>query len=190
MNNYFNKDKPEILKNILTTVKNSFVTRFMRRIGSKFTKSSLKRRALMAIFLILILPACVLMILMEVANRKELLMYMCLHVSLCIAICSPIANGLNEWLVNRELREMNKFCVDLKRGKLNYRIDLFEKNSSIAQDELIQLQQNLNWLAHSVARREYSLTKSLTETYKDKEKLNLLSYTDHLTGLFNKRFLS
>ncbi|SDL05921.1 diguanylate cyclase (GGDEF) domain-containing protein [Maridesulfovibrio ferrireducens] len=188
MNNISYKENLRFLNNILTTLKNSIIAGYLLRTGSKFTKASLKNRALIAIFLLLILPAGFLLVLIEFADRKELLMYMSLHFSLCIAFCSPIANWLNEWLVNRKLREMNKFCVDLKRGKLNHRMDFFEKNSSITGDELIRLQQNLNWLAHSVARREYSLTKSLTETYKDKEKLNLLSYTDYLTGLFNKRF--
>jgi len=152
------------------------------------SKSSLKTRVLIAIILVLILPAGIVLVLIEVMSKQELLMYLCLHFSLCIAFCSPLAEWLSEALVNRELRAMNTFCVNLKHGKLDQRLELFQQNATTIPDELTRLQQNLNWLAHSVAKREYSLTRTLAQTHKDKERLNLLSYTDHLTGLFNKRF--
>ena len=177
----------EFIAEMIILFKKTALLDFITRAIIWPSKASLKNRALIAIFLLLILPASFLMILIEETNKKELLMYICLHLSLCIAFCSPLANWLNEWLVNSELRKMNNFCINLKNGKKNHRLKLSQKDS-IERDEIIRLQQNLNWLAHSVARREFSLTKSLTETYKDKEKLNLLSYTDYLTGLFNKRF--
>ncbi|WP_421904088.1 GGDEF domain-containing protein [Maridesulfovibrio sp.] len=124
----------------------------------------------------------------EFADRNSLAMYVCLHFSLCIALCMPIANWLEDWMVNRELHKMNNFCVKLKQGKLDQRLELYSNKVGVATDEMSLLQHNLNWLAHSVAKRESRLTESLAKTRRDKERLNLLSYTDHLTGLFNKRF--
>lgn len=187
------KDIPRDPQTNYTNKFNKYLTttltgRCLKKLGKQLAKSSLKTRALIAIILLMILPAGIILVLMEVMSRQELIMYLCLHFSLCIAFCSPLAKWLSELLVYRELRAMNTFCVSLKHGKLDQRLELFQQNAAATPDELTRLQQNLNWLAHSVAKREHSLTRSLAQTHKDKERLNLLSYTDHLTGLFNKRF--
>lgn len=150
--------------------------------------NKLKAKSFTVVLLILILPAAALLIMAEFADKNSLAMYVCLHFSFCIALCMPIANWLENWMVNSELEKMNSFCVKLKQGELDNRLDLYSINVGAATDELSRLQQNLNWLAHSVAKRESKFTESLAKTRRDKERLNLLSYTDHLTGLFNKRF--
>ncbi|TIH14857.1 GGDEF domain-containing protein [Marinifilum sp. JC120] len=152
------------------------------------SRNKLKAKSFVAVLLILILPAGATITVAEFTDRNTLAMYTCLHFSLCIALCMPIAGWLENWMVNRELRKMNSFCVRLKQGKLDKRLDIYSNKTGIATDELSRLQHNLNWLAHSVAKRESKLTESLLKTHQDKERLNLLSYTDHLTGLFNKRF--
>ncbi|NDV23981.1 GGDEF domain-containing protein [Desulfovibrio sp. JC022] len=152
------------------------------------SRNKLRAKSFIAVLLILILPAGAMMAAAEFADRDSLAMYICLHFSLCIALCMPIANWLENWMVNREVQKMNSFCVKLKQGKLNQRLELYSNKSAASTDELCLLQHNLNWLAHSVAKRESKFTESLAKTRKDKERLNLLSYTDHLTGLFNKRF--
>ncbi|CCO22902.1 GGDEF domain-containing protein [Maridesulfovibrio hydrothermalis] len=188
MKNIYQKNKPAFISIMRDKIKESAPVRLFQNILLRFAKSSLKTRAVMAILLLTVIPAGTILALMDNVSKRELAMYLSLHFSLCIAFCLPLANWLNEWLVNRELRNMNKFCVSLKHGRLDQRIELFAKSVEAAPDELTRLQQNLNWLAHTVAKREYSLTRSLAQTNKDKERLNLLSYTDHLTGLFNKRF--
>lgn len=156
--------------------------------NSPSRRNKLKAKSFVTVFLILLLPAGTMMAIAEFADRNSLAMYVCLHFSLCIALCMPIANWLEDWMVNQELHKMNNFCVKIKHGKLDQRLEPYSTKVGIATDELSLLQQNLNWLAHSVAKRESEFTQSLAKTRRDKERLNLLSYTDHLTGLFNKRF--
>ncbi|WP_320006961.1 GGDEF domain-containing protein [Maridesulfovibrio sp.] len=160
---------------------------------SLFSKSllpriRLKTRALIAVILLVVLPAGTMLIAAEYTKHSSLAMLLCLHFSLCVAMCVPLSGWLEELLINSELRRMNSFCVKLKQGKLDQRLELQQHRIGNTTDEMLLLQHNLNWLAHSVAKREHRLTQSLLKTRRDKERLNLLSYTDHLTGLFNKRF--
>ncbi len=157
-------------------------------INRQLGTSRLATRSVATILLLLVLPAGTILIAAEFTDQSDLAMLLCLHFSLCIALCMPMARWLENFLVNRELRKMNSFCVRLKQGKLDQRLELLPHKSAVATDELTRLQHNLNWLAHSVSKREQKLTQSLVKTRRDKERLNLLSYTDHLTGLFNKRF--
>lgn len=172
---------------MLNILKNKFKTSYLlnRRPNSK---NKLRAKSFLAVLLILIMPAAVMLALTELADKNALPMFICLHFSLCIALCMPISTWLEDWMVNREVRKMNCFCVKLKQGRLDQRLELYSNKTGSATDELCMLQHNLNWLAHSVAKRESRLTESLAKTQRDKERLNLLSYTDHLTGLFNKRF--
>ncbi|NDV26089.1 GGDEF domain-containing protein [Desulfovibrio sp. JC010] len=157
-------------------------------VKKRFTRNRLKTRAVFAIVMLVVFPAGGMLAAAEFTDQSALAMLLCLHFSLCIAMCMPLAGWLEEIMANRELRRMNSFCVKLKQGKLDQRLELYPHKIGTVTDEIIRLQHNLNWLAHSVAKREHKLTQSLVKTRRDKERLNLLSYTDHLTGLFNKRF--
>lgn len=159
-----------------------------RRTKNRFMRSRLKTRAFFAVLLLVVMPSGAMLIAVEFTKQSSLAMLLCLHFSLCVALCVPIAGWLEELLINRELRRMNSFCVKLKQGKLDQRLELYQRKAGTGTDEMTRLQHNLNWLAHSVAKREQRLTQSLVKTRRDKDRLNLLSYTDHLTGLFNKRF--
>lgn len=149
---------------------------------------SLKVRAFIVTVAFLVLPAGVTLAMCGVLDQRDFEMYLALHVTASCLGLLVFPRWIAGFLVECDLRKLNNFCVKLKNGHFRERIAVTEGTGDHAEDQLSLLKQNLNWLAHSISTRDERLLNSLINSKEDNLRLNELSFTDHLSGVFNKRF--
>ena len=82
--------------------------------------------------------------------------------ALLLALTSP---GLVlEWMVGRPLREMARFCAQLKQGSYQERLPLFnEARDGDGEDGLTALMRDMNWMARQIDIREKGLRKAVDD---------------------------
>lgn len=104
-----------------------------------------------------------------------------------LAFLGPLSKLVADYLVMRELREVEHFCLQLKGGDYSVHFDLPPEKDE--ERDILALKRNLNWMAHVISRRELDLHQKLEITHHDRSKYQEMSMLDPLTGLFNRRGL-
>lgn len=142
-------------------------------------------RFALLILVIVILPMFLTSWLVESGNLppgKNL--YLAIPVTILILLF-PAARLLGYLVINRELRIVNRFCMEIKKGNYAVHFDLDHENEE--EDEFLILLRNLTWMSHNLhARREkntYRLQNIQTRYVAMKEQAQI----DELTGLYNRR---
>ncbi|BBD08590.1 diguanylate cyclase domain-containing protein [Desulfovibrio ferrophilus] len=98
----------------------------------------------------------------------------------------PLASLLANVIFMRDIKAMNRFCLQVKQGKYNAAWPLPDEQED--EHELLQLKRNLFWMVHAISSREDWLQSRLSETAETKERFERMSYMDGLTGIYNRRF--
>ncbi len=152
--------------------------------------TSLRTRSRLIILFFLFIPALAAVFAFSLMERKDFEMYLFGHLTLCSLFLPFLPKWLTNFFVDSELREMNNYCVELRNGNWDARLPVggeVDKEDS-EREQLPELRQNLNWLAHNIASRDRRLTQALASSKKDNIQLNKLSFMDHLSGVYNRRF--
>jgi diguanylate cyclase (GGDEF)-like protein len=136
------------------------------------------------VVMLLVVPALIALVLLE--SNPGLLRLLLAVVLLATIICfSPICRALAYLLVGKELKDIDRFCLRLKEGDYGCGFDLPHENED--EHEIIALKRNLNWMAHVISHRESWLQTALAGAHQDRDRYEVLSNLDGLTGLANRR---
>lgn len=104
-----------------------------------------------------------------------------------IPLTVPFAKFVAFYLIERDLKEIARFCLEVKKGNYLLYFDILNQRNK--RDSLIVLLQNLTWMNRSLSHRELGNQNRFQQLRKDFGKVEKQAYTDPLTGLFNRRYL-
>ncbi len=97
----------------------------------------------------------------------------------------PLSRLLADWVINRDLRIINRFCMEIKRGNYGVYFDL--GNEGDDEDQLVILLRNLSWMAHDLEARQKKNRTLLKQVQTQYLTMEEKARTDGLTGLYNRR---
>jgi diguanylate cyclase (GGDEF)-like protein/PAS domain S-box-containing protein len=101
-------------------------------------------------------------------------------------ILIPIARLLAHLVINRDLKIINQFCMEIKKG--NYAVYFDLGNEGEDDDQFIVLLRNLTWMSHNLKTRQKKnrtrIKKIQTQYFTMEEKAR----TDELTCLYNRGY--
>jgi len=139
----------------------------------------------LAIILIFIMPGIFTLYLIETGKIGAVTTFLSVGIVISIALLVPLSNGLAYFLALRDLREMNRFCRNIREGKY----DLFFQLPNEREDEpeLIKIRRNMNWRLREISKRSASLESRIIESEEMKQEFLDLSLNDALTSLYNRR---
>lgn len=158
------------------------VRRMIRFISSWSVTTKVR---LLLVFLI-VLPALGGLIILE-SRPEELQQYLVLVVLAGIIFLAPLSRLIGNFLVLKELRKVERFCLRVKAGDYGGQFNLPPQEDE--EHEIMVLKRNLNWMAHVISRRELRLQEELAQTHEDRQRFASMSMLDPLTGLYNRRSL-
>ncbi|WP_051822707.1 GGDEF domain-containing protein [Desulfonatronum thiodismutans] len=133
---------------------------------------------------LVVLPSIGGLILLE-SRPADLQTYFIIALVGTLAFIGPLSRGVADYLVMRDLREVERFCLKLKGGNYHVKFDLPAQVDE--ERDVLVLKRNLNWMAHVISRREMQLEAELAKTHKDRLRFADMSMRDQLTGLYNRR---
>ena len=100
----------------------------------------------------------------------------------------PVSRFIARFTINKDLATINRFCDEIKAG--NYDISFELKNQKENEDEFIKLLRNLTWMSHNLTLASRKNRQKIKETKQSLNDMEKLAFTDPLTGLYNRRYLS
>ncbi|WP_051434351.1 GGDEF domain-containing protein [Desulfonatronum lacustre] len=133
---------------------------------------------------LIVLPSIGGLILLE-SRPADLQTYFIFALVGTLAFIGPLSKIVADYLVMRDLREVERFCLKLKAGNYHVKFDLPPQVDE--ERDVLVLKRNLNWMAHVISRREMQLEAELAKTHKERVRFADMSLRDQLTGLFNRR---
>ena len=136
------------------------------------------------LLLFLILPSLVFLVLLE-THPRELRLVLAVTLVISIIGFSPLSRVLNYLFINKEIKEIERFCARLKEGDYGVGFELPDERED--ENEILVLKRNLNWMAHVISHRESWLQAALEGAHQDKSRYEYLSNLDPLTSLANRR---
>lgn len=104
----------------------------------------------------------------------------------CIVLLIPVARVLADFFINRTLKNVNKFCLEIKRGNYSVYFDL--ENERDDEDELRILLRNLTWMSHGLKVKQDEVRTRLKSAQQKALTMTEKARTDKLTGLFNRGY--
>ncbi len=162
-----------------------------------------RTRLAIALFLVVVAPAGVLLHHLESQGRAvlpavsglpralpmavydDIILAVALYLAGALVLCIPVAGAICRFVLLRDIREINTFCLALREGRQPRPLAL--PNEHEDEHELLRLKRNLEWMAHLVASRERHLMARLEATDSRARHMEELAVRDALTGLFNRR---
>jgi hypothetical protein len=163
--------------------------RFVRTKWSLLAKAvervSVKAKMTVVLFFVMILPTAVVLYLAETHASRDTALYLAAYLAISLAFLNPLAGFLSRFLVLRDIREINAFCMEVKRGNYAVRFDLPVEDED--EHDILRLKRNLDWMTHLIVSREMRLKVELEKTDHSKKIYEELSHRDTLTGLGNRR---
>ena len=140
----------------------------------------------LAIIIMFIMPGIFTLYLIETGKIGAVTTFLSVGIVISVALLVPLSNGLAYFLALRDLREMNRFCRNIREGKY----DLFFQLPNEREDEpeLIKIRRNMNWMLREISKRSASLESRIIESEEMKQEFLDLSLNDALTSLYNRRF--
>ncbi len=97
----------------------------------------------------------------------------------------PCARLLSNWVINRDIKTINRFCLEIKKGNYNIHFDLGTEKEE--EEPFIVLLRNLTWLSHSLNSRQEKSRSRLEDIRNKHRDMQEKALTDGLTGLYNRR---
>ncbi len=146
---------------------------------------NIKYKLALIILLTVVLPSIVMLYLIESGYIKEAKIYLSVELVCFIAMINPFSNLFAYFIVLKELREVNKFCLNIKEGRYDLFFELPNENDE--ESELIKIKRNMNWMLREIANRSISLESRILEIEQMKQEFKELSLNDSLTCLYNRR---
>lgn len=181
--------------------------RWLRRMTDAFWRGldalNPRTRLAIALFLVVAAPAGVLLHHLESQGRAvlpavpglpralplavydDIILAVALYLAGALVLCIPVAGLVCRFVLLRDIREINVFCLALREGRQPRPLAL--PNEQEDEHELLRLKRNLEWMAHLVASRERHLMARLEATDSRARHMEELAVRDPLTGLFNRR---
>jgi len=156
-------------------------TAFLRMVE----KVSVKTKMAVVLFCVMILPTALILYLVESHTSRDAALYLAAYLALSLSLIGPLAGFLSRFLVIKDIREINDFCMEVKRGNYAVRFDLPVEDDE--EHDILRLKRNLDWMAHLIGSREARLRVELEKTDTTKKMFEELSNRDPLTGLGNRR---
>lgn len=144
-----------------------------------------KYKVALFITLIFIIPGILMLYLVETEQTDVVKTFLSVGLVISISLLIPISNGFAYFFVLRDLREMNRFCMNIREG----RYDLFFSlpNEDEDEPELVKIRRNMNWMLREISKRSASLESRIIESEEMKQEFLDLSLNDSLTCLYNRR---
>lgn len=136
--------------------------------------------------LLLVLPAIAVLAGLE-THPQDMRNYVAIGLVAGVMLLAPLSKLIAHFLILKELKAVEAFCLRLKGGDYSFSFDLPDEQDE--EHELLILKRNLNWMAHVISRREFDLQRRLKQTAADRMRYENMSMLDPLTGLFNRRGL-
>ncbi len=134
--------------------------------------------------LLLVLPLLAILIGLE-SRPRDMRNYVAIGLLASVMLLAPLSRLIGHFLILRDLKAVEEFCLRLKGGDYNVQFKLPPQQDE--EHEMLILKRNLNWMAHVISRREHELQRKLEETDADRNRYESMSMLDPLTGLFNRR---
>jgi len=157
-----------------------------RRLVDFISSWSITTKVRLLLVFLVVLPALGGLIVLE-SRPQDMQQYLILMVLGGIILLAPLSWLAGQFLVLRELRAVEEFCLRLKAGDYGAKFLLPPQKDE--EHEILVLKRNLNWMAHVISRRELQLQEELAQTHEDKKRFASMSMLDPLTGLYNRRTL-
>ncbi|QLA15916.1 diguanylate cyclase [Desulfolutivibrio sulfoxidireducens] len=165
------------------------VPRFVRKCWSLLLKAeervSVKTKMTVVLFFVMIVPTAVILYMAETHASRDTALYLAVYLAISLALLGPLAGFLSRFLVLKDIREINAFCMEVKRGNYAVRFDLPVEEEE--EHDILRLKRNLDWMTHLIGSRETRLKVELEKTDHSKKMFEELSQRDPLTGLGNRR---
>ncbi|WP_158269590.1 GGDEF domain-containing protein [Desulfonatronum sp. SC1] len=136
------------------------------------------------LIILIVLPAIGGLVLLE-SSPSDLQTYFIFALVGTLAFIGPLSKVVADYLVMRDLRDVERFCLRLKAGNYHVKFDLPPQTDE--ERDVLVLKRNLNWMAHVISRREMQLEAELAKTHKERVRFADMSLRDQLTGLYNRR---
>ncbi|KIX13721.1 GGDEF domain-containing protein [Dethiosulfatarculus sandiegensis] len=146
----------------------------------------IRAKLCVALLFIMVLPGLVILVLVEPQTKQDYDTCLAVLLALAVSLVFPLAHLLARFVIVAELDKINKFCLQVRKGKRGIFFDL--PLQADEENEILTLKRNLNWMLYAVSSREKSLYTYLAETKKDKNRFQKLSTLDPLTQLYNRRY--
>ncbi len=163
--------------------------RFLRDNWTLFLKAagrvSVKTKMTVTLFCVMILPTAVILYVAETHAARDTALYLAAYLAVSLAFLRPLAGFLSRFLVLKDIREINTYCMEVKRGNYAVRFDLPVEDEE--EHDILRLKRNLDWMTHLIGSRETRLKVELEKTDHSKKMYEELSQRDALTGLGNRR---
>ena len=99
----------------------------------------------------------------------------------------PIARIVAHVLINHDIKTINNFCEEIKKG--NYHNYFQLSNESENEDEFLVLLRNLTWMSQGLARRQETFEYRYENVQRQYMAMEEQAFTDALTGLYNRHYL-
>jgi len=157
-----------------------------RRLVDFISSWSITTKVRLLLVFLVVLPALGGLIVLE-SRPQDMQQYLILMVLGGIVLLAPLSWLASQFMVLRELRAVEEFCLRVKAGDYAGQFDLPPEKDE--EHEILVLKRNLNWMAHVISRRELQLQEELARTHEDKKRFASMSMLDPLTGLYNRRTL-
>jgi len=162
-----------------------FVVKLSDAAGRVVEKISVKAKMALVLFFVAILPTAAILYLVESHASRDTALYLAAYLAASLAFLGPLAGFLSRFLVLKDIREINIFCMEVKRGNYAVRFDLPVEDEE--EHDILRLKRNLDWMTHLIGSRETRLRVELEKTDTSKKMFEELSNRDPLTGLGNRR---
>jgi diguanylate cyclase (GGDEF)-like protein len=162
-----------------------FLVKLWAASGRMAEKVSVKGKMAVVLFCVMILPTAVILYLAETHASRDTALYLAAYLAVSLALLGPLAGFLSRFLVIKDIREINAFCMEVKRGNYAVRFDLPVEEEE--EHDILRLKRNLDWMTHLIGSRETRLRVELEKTDTTKKMFEELSNRDPLTGLGNRR---
>lgn len=162
-----------------------FVVKAADAVSRAMERVSVKAKMALVLFCVMILPTAVILYLAETHASRDTALYLAAYLAVSLAFINPLAGFLSRFLVIKDIREINTFCMEVKRGNYAVRFDLPVEEEE--EHDMLRLKRNLDWMTHLIGSRETRLRVELEKTDTSKRMFEELSNRDPLTGLGNRR---
>ena len=98
----------------------------------------------------------------------------------------PFARLLSNWIINKDLQTINRFCLEIKKG--NYEVHFALGHEKEEEEPFIVLLRNLTWMSHSLGTRQEKTRFRLQRVRDEHRLMREKALLDGLTGLYNRRY--
>ena len=152
---------------------------------SLFGNWSVKGKVACILFWVLVFPTLMALV-FHGSSGEHYEGYLAVYLAFSIILLVPLSHLISSIIVLKDIREINAFCKELRRGNYNVSFELPAEEDE--EHDLLRLKRNMSWMAHVIASREGWLQTRLEESSEDKKAFERLSFVDALTQVYNRRY--